>query len=104
MARGAGTMVETFILRIVHACTHHAYRVLILAFLLGMAAAAYAATHFAINTNSSELISPDVAWRRYEAAFNAAFPNLDTGVVVVIDAANPDQADSAAASLFAKLQ
>ncbi|WP_413988132.1 MMPL family transporter [Labrys okinawensis] len=97
-------MVETLILRIVHACTHHAYRVLTLAFLLGMAAAAYAATHFAINTNSSELISPDVAWRRYEAAFNAAFPNLDTGVVVVIDAATPDQADSAAESLFAKLQ
>ncbi len=97
-------MVEIFVLRIVQACTRHALLTTIFAILLGICASVYAVTDFAINTNSGDLISPDVAWRRHEAAFNAAFPNLTADVVVVIDAASPDQADTAAASLTKKLQ
>ncbi|RFB76419.1 hopanoid transporter HpnN [Methylovirgula sp. 4M-Z18] len=97
-------MVEVFVLRIVQACTRRAYLTVLLAVLLGAGASIYAAAHFAINTNSSDLISPDVAWRRYEAAFNAAFPNLIADVVVVVDAQSPDQADAAANSLAHKLE
>lgn len=96
-------MVETIVLRIVQACIRHAFATLVLGVLVCMGAATYTATHFAINTNSSDLISPDVPWRRYEAAFNAAFPNLSADVVVVIDAKTPDQADAAVTALSNRL-
>ncbi|MDQ0470573.1 hopanoid biosynthesis associated RND transporter like protein HpnN [Labrys wisconsinensis] len=81
----------------------HAVATLILSILVALAAGAYAATHFRINTNSSDLISPDVEWRRHEAAFNDAFPNLSAEVVVVVDARTPDQADAAATALGDRL-
>jgi len=96
-------MVETIVLRVVQACIRHAFATLALAVLVCMGAGTYAATHFAINTNSSDLISPDVPWRRFEAAFNAAFPNLSADVVVVIDAKTPDQADAAVTALSNRL-
>ncbi|NIX78242.1 MMPL family transporter [Microvirga terricola] len=96
-------MVENFVLRVVQACIRHALLTLIIALLVCAVAASYAVARFAINTDSSTLISPDVTWRQHEAAFNAAFPNLASGVIVVIDAQTPDQADAAATALAARL-
>jgi len=96
-------MVEIFVLGIVQACVRRAFTTLILAIVIFSGAASYAVTHFAINTNSSDLISPDVKWRQYEEAFNAAFPNLSADVVVVIDAQTADQSDAAATALLDRL-
>ncbi|MDQ0391960.1 MMPL family transporter [Labrys monachus] len=96
-------MVEAFVLRVVQACIRHAFATLALALLVFLAAAGYTATHFEINTNSGDLISPNVEWRRHEAAFNAAFPNLIADDVVVVDARTADQADAAAAALAKRL-
>ncbi len=73
------------------------------ALLLTVLAAVYAATHFAITTDTAQLISPKVDWRRREMADDRAFPQFSDMTVVVLDAATPELAEDAAARLAARL-
>lgn len=64
----------------------------------------YAATHFKINTNTNEFISPKLQWRKDLSALNAAFPQRDDQIIVVIDGATPELAESAARALTERLK
>ena len=89
--------------RIVRACCNQAAIVLMVSVLMGGAAAEYIARHFALESDTLELISPDLPWRRDKASFDAAFPQLNDVIVVVVDGATPELAQSGAAALAAQL-
>jgi len=57
-----------------------------------------------IDTNTTEMISEDVAFRRNDTALKRAFPHLVDTIVAVVDAPTPEQADEAAARLSAWLR
>ena len=85
-------------------CADHALVVVIVGLLLGVAAAVYAASHFAISTNTDDLISKSLPWRQQEAAFDRAFPQNSAQVVIVIDGKTPELAEQATNALAQKLQ
>ncbi len=87
----------------VAAACRRPWAVLIAATLLTLGAALYVTSHFAMTTNSSELIAPTVAWRIDESRFNAAFPQNGDAILVVIDGPTPEIAEAAAARLTARL-
>jgi hopanoid biosynthesis associated RND transporter like protein HpnN len=89
--------------RIVAASASHPLMVLLLVTLLTAASLVYTARHFAMTTDTAELISTKLQWRQRELAFEAAFPQLQKLVIVVIDGATPELADAAAARLTAAL-
>ena len=62
-------------------------------------ASVYAARHFAINTDVTRLISPDLPWRQRELTFNATFPQGKETIIAVIDAPTSEAASKAAQSL-----
>jgi hopanoid biosynthesis associated RND transporter like protein HpnN len=80
----------------------------VLVLVLSLAAAAgcgwYAATHTVIDTNTNNMLSPDLPFQRDADRMSKAFPQLEDPIVVVIDAANADQADDAARRLSAALR
>src|SRR5437879_1854936 len=67
-------MLRHAIVSVVTRCTRHAWLTIVIASLLGIASAVYAAKNFAINTDINTLISPDLPWRQRELAFEKAFP------------------------------
>jgi hopanoid biosynthesis associated RND transporter like protein HpnN len=69
-----------------------------------IAAGAYSATHFAINTDVNKLISTDLPWRQREAAFEREFPGHFQSTLVVVDAPTPELASVAAAELTNRLK
>ena len=93
----------SFVGRIVAACADHAYLVIAAAAVLAAALATYALGHFALTTDTDELLSPKLAWRIRENAFNTTFPSAGTQIVVVIDAQTPELGERAAAALADKL-
>ncbi len=95
--------VGVAIARVIGACTRRAW--LVGAIALGMAgiAVAYAATHMAIDTDTSSLIASDLPWRQREIAFDAAFPQRVDLIAVVVDGATPELAEQAAAALTQRL-
>jgi uncharacterized protein len=63
----------------------------------------FAMSHFAMSTDTAQLISPKTAWRQRQADVDAAFPQGVDQIVVVIDGQTPELAESAAAALSDKL-
>ena len=89
--------------RIVAFCCRWPAWVTMAGLLLAAAAGAFTSTHFAMNSNSEELISADIGWRQREIQFDRLFPQQSNLILVVIDGKTPELAEAAAASLTARL-
>ena len=71
-----------------------------------VAAAALAITlqHLRIDTSTTEMISPEVSFRRNLTAFQQAFPEFGDTVVAVIEGDTPERVDRAASALADRLR
>lgn len=95
--------MQPLIVQIVIASCRRAWLVITLGAALCTLAVTYTARHFAMTSDSLELISPDVSWRRNKARFDKAFPAQSDLIVVVVDGVTPELAESGAAKLAARL-
>jgi hopanoid biosynthesis associated RND transporter like protein HpnN len=95
--------VETLIPRLVAASIRRPWATVAAGLLLLAAALVIAAGHFSMTTDTGELISPDVDWRRNERAMKDAFPQLRDVMLVVVDGATPELAEDGAARLSAAI-
>ena len=64
----------------------------------------YTSNNLAINTDTEDMLSPDLDWRKLDKELSAEFPQFSSNILVVIEASSPDQAMDAAARLYEKLQ
>ncbi len=92
-------MKPSLIARLVNASCRRAWLVAVIGLCLGVVSVVYTASNFALTADTAGLISPKLAWRKSEAAFNKAFPQTTDVTVIVIDGATPELADAAAARL-----
>ena len=91
------------IARLVAQATRQPFAVALICVALAAAAMVFVATHFSLNTNTDDLLSPKLAYRQGESAFAALFPGSDTQIVVVIDGVTPELAEQGAQALADKL-
>jgi uncharacterized protein len=89
---------------IVGLCAAAPWRVLAISMVLTIVSAFYAATHFAINTDTNDFLSPKLPWRQRLIELDQAFPQSLDQILVVVDAATPELAESATTHLFEKLE
>src|SRR5262245_4294596 len=85
--------------QVVRFSTRHAWFVILAFLLLAILSAAYFASHFAITTDSNQLLSSSLPWRQQERALDRAFPWRIDQVIAVIDATTPEAAEEAANAL-----
>ena len=93
----------TVIERIVAFCCRFPMAVILVCLLLAGRAGLYTVQNFAMNSDSAQLIDAKVGWRMRQARFDAEFPQQNNLTLVVIDAATPELAESAAARLSQRL-
>ena len=96
-------MVQSAIKTLIELCTRRPWWVIAVSVLLAAGASVYSVRHFAINTDVTRLISPDLPWRQRELTFNATFPQGKETIIAVIDAPTSEAASKAAQSLTAAL-
>ncbi|CAN5306959.1 MMPL family transporter [soil metagenome] len=89
--------------KIVAASVRRPWLTLLGGLLLALLALIVVADRFAMTTDTAQLISPDVDWRRQEQVMEAAFPQLRDVMLVVVDGATPELAEEGAAKLSARL-
>jgi hopanoid biosynthesis associated RND transporter like protein HpnN len=98
----AYSRVIAAVVRLVGASRRNAVAVAVLALLAAAAAGFFVFRRVSIDTDTSNLISPDLPWRRAAAEMDKAFPqNIDL-LAVVVDGDTPDQTEDAAADLSAR--
>lgn len=90
--------------RLVGFCADHAVIIVAIALVQAVVATGYSISHFAMRTDTRELISPKLDWRMREATLNALFPPSGSQIIVVVDGQTPELAEAAAAALAASLK
>ena len=90
--------------RLAFFCCEHARAVALAGLLLGLTCLLFAASHFAMNTDTNALISKKLAWRVRETAYNHLFHPGGDQTVVVIDGDTPELAEQGAAAITAGLE
>ena len=80
-------------------CRRHAWRVLLAALVLSLLGGWFAYGHLGVNTDTSKLLSPDLAWQKQGAAFDAAFPSSTSLTTIVLDGTSSDAVEDATAAL-----
>ena len=96
-------MIETAVLKIFTICCARPALTLVLYLLLAFGAVLYTYENFAIDTDTSQLISSRLPWRQRELQLDAAFPQQADTLLVVVDGASPELAGSGAKKLAAAL-
>ncbi len=90
--------------KLVAFCLRWPWTVVLLTLALTAGGVYLTAERFAIDTDTANLFSPDMSWRKNQMALYRAFPQLENTIVAVIDAPNPEAAEDAAARLTAELK
>jgi hopanoid biosynthesis associated RND transporter like protein HpnN len=89
--------------RIVGYCSEQPWIVAVTGVILAAFCAFYTVTHFAMNSDTGQLISSDLAWRQRAAVYDAAFPQNGDSIVAVVDGKTPELAELGASRLTAAL-
>ncbi|MSO92605.1 MAG: hypothetical protein EXQ86_04295 [Rhodospirillales bacterium] len=82
----------------------YAWFVTVASIALAVGAAVFFVTHVRVTADTSDMISPDLPFRKVSSALGDAFPQFSDNVLLVIDGQVPDLADDAASALAARLR
>ncbi len=85
-------------------CAHAALAVTAATLLVVVLAGIYLAQNLQVDTNLDELIDPDAPFRERQRALNAAFPDQDDRLVLVVDGGTLDARLAATATLAEELR
>lgn len=96
-------MLAAAIASCVRFCVRFAPLVVAVTLLAAGVASVFAATQFRMNTDTTKLVSPELPWRKQEAAFAAIFPQPQNMILIVIDGTTPELAQQAATALIVEL-
>ena len=103
MTRNLDSATISAITRLVRLSSRYAWPVILSFLLLAAASAGYFTRHFAITTDSKQLLSSSLPWRQQEMILNTRFPQRIDQIIAVIDATTPEAADDAADALANEL-
>lgn len=79
------------------------WTLLLLSLLLCGATLYYTINNLEINTNTAEMLSPDLPFQQNQAHFNQAFPEDATTIIFVVEAETPEESSQAAGKLAEQL-
>lgn len=103
MLRFGQVNLEPFLDAWVGWSVRQARAILVVALLTTISLAYYTWTHLSINTDTDQMIDPDLPFRQVYSTFNQTFPQFADSFLMVVDAATPEEADAAARHLVAEL-
>ena len=88
----------------VHGVTCHARSIVFGFMLMTLLSGYYAVNNLSVNTDTEDMLSPDLEFRQHSKTLSQAFPQFSDNIVVVVDTPTPDQTYDAANILLAQLQ
>jgi len=92
-------MLNRLLAGLVDTSRRHALLVMIAGIALAVLACGVAATHLGVTTDTDQMFSDKLPWRRNAIELNKDFPQFRDLLVAVIDAKEPEEADATAAAL-----
>jgi uncharacterized protein len=97
------SLKSPLIVRLVGACVARPRIVVAFVIILCIGMGYYVTRHFAMSTDTDALLSRELVWRVRQEAFEAAFSQNNSDIVVVVDGQTPELSEAATAKLAARL-
>src|SRR5262245_57691187 len=94
-ARAAAAVVET--------SRRHAWPLVAVLTVLAAVLAVVSARAIDFNSDTSQMLSRDLPFRKANEVYRKAFPDYRNAILIVIDGKNPDQVEDGARALAARL-
>jgi hypothetical protein len=85
-------------------CHRRAVLVCLIGALLAAFSALFASGHLGVSTDTDDLFAASLPWRQRAIAYNRDFPQFNNLLVAVVNAREPEEADSTAAALAKALE
>ncbi len=104
MASERGSVLRRCVRLWVGWVARHPWLVVFVCAALVVWAARYTAQNLGVNTNTADMISPDLEWRVRYREFQASFPSLKDNLTVVVTAPTVDDVEAAATRLKAAIE
>ncbi len=82
----------------------HKILTIVLCLIVVIVSVDYTNNNLGMNTDTEDMLSPDLAWRKLDKELSAEFPQFNSNILVVIEASTPDQAMDAADRLYEQLK
>lgn len=82
------------------------YRILIIIayFALTIFSVFYIKDHLGVNTDTTDMLSRDLEWRKLDIEYEKEFPQFTDNLLIVIESNTPDQANDTATKLYTALE
>jgi uncharacterized protein len=81
--RGVSGALNLHFTRIADFCIRHAWMIIVATVLLGAGAADYVARHFALNTDTRNLLSSNLPWRKRDLPLHQRGPRFTTITAII---------------------
>ena len=104
MFAGVFQAYQSALIRWTGIVTRFAWLVVAASVLASTGTAVYLTKNIRINTDTEDMLSPDLDFRRHSEELSQAFPQFSDNLVIVIDGLTPDAADDAARVLAKRLR
>jgi len=85
-----GHEYRAFLVRVVDCCRRAALWVVLAGLAVAGLSLGYTVNHLMLDTDPMNLLAPDLPFRQLSRALDAAFPQLDDLIVVVVDQGSPE--------------
>ncbi len=98
------SLTERVLTRWMQFALHYHLLIIVLMIIASGLSLAYTVNNLTVNTDTRDMLSRDLGWRQLDLAYENAFPMYVNNIVVVVEAATPDQAADAARHLGNRLR
>jgi len=93
------SLLRHALVRLVDTSRSHAWTVVLTGVLLAAGSGFYASRHLSVNTDTDQMFSASLPWRKQAMTLDRAFPQFQGLLVAVIDASVPEEAEETARDL-----
>ena len=81
----------------------HSIPVVLFSLVLAVLAVHYTSNNLGMNTDTKDMLSPELAWRKLDLEYEKHFPQYTDNILILVEAGTADQALDGAALLYQKL-
>ena len=85
-------------------CIENLWPVIILNVLLIIVAANFTIKNIKINTNTEDMLSEELTWRKYHSKYKSAFPNTTDNLILIVESSKSNNVSLVTRKLIRKLQ
>ena len=85
-------------------CIKNPWPVIILNVLLIIVAANFTIKNIKINTNTEDMLSEELTWRKYHSKYKSAFPNTTDNLILIVESSKSNNVSLVTRKLIRKLQ